>query len=172
MRFFHVAPLVLLIAGCPFDPNVDFYTTVEPAAADVAGRYTLTGQTVAGGGLAVLKGKECWVELRDDGTFTATNVPPSGSDREGEEFFGTLVSSSGKWKIDSVSSIANAGGKPKTHWGVVFETEEPDIMHMGLTGAAPPYGLLITVGDPDSAKVLVFEKPESKRQSDEEQKGG
>lgn len=158
MRLFPIAALLLLLAGCPSDPNVDFYTTVEPAAADVAGRYTLTGQTVAAGGLAALKGKECWIELRDDGTFTATNVPSSGSDREDKEFFGTLVSSSGKWKIDAVGSISNYGKKPKTHWGVVFETEEPDIMHMGLTGTTAPFGLLITVGDPDSAKVLVFEK--------------
>jgi hypothetical protein len=144
MRLFRFAPLLLLVAGCPSDPNVDFCTTVKPAAADVAGRYTLTAQTVDAGGLAVLQGKESWIELRDDGTFTATNVPPSSSDRQEEEFFDTLVSGSGRWQIDSVGSIANAGGKPKTHWGVVFEAENPEIMQMGLTGAAPQFGLLIT----------------------------
>lgn len=160
MQFIPISVLFLSIAGCQGDPNVDFYTTKKPATADVAGRYTLTSQTIEPGGLAVLKDKECRVELLDDGTFTATNVPSSGDERQEEEFLDRLVSSSGKWKIDSVGSIANSGRKPKTHWGVILETEKPEIMAMGLTGKTPPYGLLITVGDPDSGRVMFFEKAE------------
>ncbi len=159
--------IVLLISGCPSDPNADFYTTVEPKPADVAGRYVLTNQSVQSGGLERLPGKASSIELHEDGTFTAVNLPPSGSDADDEQFFNKLVSDSGTWKVTSVGSIANGGQPPKTHWGVGFTCETAEIMPGGLTGSGPPYGLLFTIGDPDRAKSMCFEREKQQEDANE-----
>lgn len=85
----------------------------------------LTRQTLTPDGLAALQGKRCTIELRADGTFTATNVPP--------------------WK----------------HWGVYLESDAVDLDPPGLTGRKPPYGLIYTLGDPDSGDAMIFERTSS-----------
>jgi hypothetical protein len=62
------------LAGCQYDPHAHLDSTSEPKTEDVVGTYVLdyfdlpleTGSARP----AVV------VELRADGTFTATNVPP------------------------------------------------------------------------------------------------
>lgn len=158
MQISRLAALVLLISGCQFDPNVDFYTTTEPAVADVVGRYTLTNQSVAPGGSALLTDNLSVIELRGDGTFTATNVPPSGSDPRDDKFFEKLITDSGTWTIDAVGSIANGDHPPKKHWGISFNATQFDIMPVGLTGSGSPFGLIFTLGDPDGGHVMVLER--------------
>ena len=98
------------------------------------------------------------IELRDDGTFTATNVPPWGGDPPDEKFFSTLVSGSGTWQFDVIGSISNGDLPPKKHWGIEFKSQTSKIMPAGLTGSAPPFGLMFTLGDPDSGRVMIFER--------------
>ena len=130
MRFLVFTMLWLVIPGCQGDPYVDWSTTTEPKMADVAGRYLLTNQTVQTGGLSVLEGNPSIIELRGDGTFTATHVPARESDPESDQFFSTQVSASGTWKIDVVGSIANGDQPPKKHSGIQFTSKEFEIMQV------------------------------------------
>jgi hypothetical protein len=159
MRSVFIA-LLVIVSGCQGDPNVDFYTTAKPAKDDVVGRYVVTSQTVRPGGLALLWNRPGSIELRDDGTFTATNVPSRDSDAGDEEFFGRLVTCSGAWQLDVIGSIANAGGPPKQQWGVVCASEECEIDAVALIGSAAPFGLMMTFGDADAGRVIVFEREE------------
>jgi hypothetical protein len=84
------------------------------------------------------------------------NVPPAGGDPPDEKFFGKLVTGTGTWKFGTVGSIANGGQPPKQHWGIQFNSEACEIMQAGLTGSAPPFGLIFTLGDPDSGHVMFF----------------
>jgi len=153
-----LAALLLMVSGCQGDPNVDFYTTAKPERNDLVGRYFLKSQTAQPGGLAVLRDRPSIIELRDDGTFTATNVPARESDPGDEKFFSTLVACSGTWQIDVIGAIANAGGPPKQQWGVEFSSEECEVRPVALTGSAAPFGLMISLGDPDAGRVMVFER--------------
>lgn len=160
MKALATLPLLalLLALGCQYDPHARLYTLEEPQKTNVVGHYTLTSQTVTGGGLAALSGKVCAVELRADGTFAATNIPPWQSGFPKTNFFNTLISASGTWRIASVGSVDD-GRKPlKTHWGVELESPTLRPHPVGLTGSKPPYGLIYTLGDPDSGEAMILER--------------
>jgi hypothetical protein len=76
MRASLILLLVLVLAGCQYDPHAHLYTTDKPETTNVVGSYVLASQSLTPGGLAALHGKTCSVELRADGTFIASNVPP------------------------------------------------------------------------------------------------
>src|SRR5262245_22953460 len=94
--------LLLWPTGCQYDPHAHLYTTDKPESTNVVGSYVLTSQTLTRDGLAALRGKPCLIELRANGTFIATNVPPWQSGLPRTNFFDTLISGSGTWRIDSV----------------------------------------------------------------------
>src|SRR4051794_7307773 len=93
-------PLLVLPMACQFDPHAHLYTTAKPRQADVTGAYRLTSQTVSPDGLSALGGKPCLLELHEDGTFVAHNVPPTTTDGMSANFFSRLVSAEGRWHID------------------------------------------------------------------------
>jgi hypothetical protein len=158
MRALPLLILTLLVQGCQYDPHARLYTTEEPQTTNVLGRYTLTSQTLTRDGLTGLRGKPCTIELRADGTFVATNVPPWQPGFPPTNFFDRLVSGSGTWRIDSVGSVDD-GRKPlKTHWGVYLDSPITKIEPVGLTGQKPPYGLIFTLGDPDSGDAMILER--------------
>lgn len=149
--------LFLTVIGCQGDPYAENYTTAKPDRAKLIGKYKLTEQTVQPGGLSVLWGTQSVIELRDDGTFVATNIPIQNTDPIPKDFFDRLVTNSGKWDIGSVGSIGYVDRPTQTHWGVELHSEG-NRLGIGLTGAAAPYGLIITIGDPDAGKALMFER--------------
>jgi hypothetical protein len=134
------------------------FTTEKPQASDVVGRYTLRNQTIMAGGLTALQGRSCVVNLAADGTFTATNVPEYTFGTPPTNFLNSLVSGSGTWQFDDVGSVDNGTGKLKTHWGVRLATEGEKMASPGFTGKKPPYGLIFTIGDPDSGTVMILER--------------
>jgi hypothetical protein len=150
--------LLLMLAGCQYDPHAELYTTVKPGMADVVGTYTLRDQTVAPGGLGALGGKPCSVELRDDGTFLAYNVPPMGIDGASPAFLAQLVNASGTWQIDSLGSLGDGRGSVKTTWGVRLDARSTPLASPFFTGPKPPHGLIFTIGDPDGGDALILEK--------------
>jgi hypothetical protein len=150
--------VMLLTLGCQYDPHARLYTTEKPQAEDVVGVYTLARQTVTRDGLAVLRGQPCNVDLRPGGEFTATNVPPWLFGSPGTNFFSTLLTGSGKWRIDRVGSIDNGGGSVQTQWGVYLDSPAAKFSPVGLTGQKAPYGLIFTLGDPDSGEAMILER--------------
>jgi len=150
--------LLLAVTGCQYDPHAHLYTTDKPETTNVVGKYVLASQTLTSGGLAALRDKVSSIELRGDGTFVASNVPPWQEGFPATNFFDTLISGSGTWRIDSVGSVDD-GRKPlKTHWGVYLDSPAAKFDAAGLTSQKPPYGLIYTLGDPDSGQALILER--------------
>lgn len=150
--------LLLVGTGCQYDPHAHIYTTDKPETTNVVGSYVLASQTFTRDGLAALQGRTCLIELRADGTFVATNVPPWQSGFPSTNFFNTLISGSGTWRIDSVGSVDD-GQKPlKTHWGVYLDSPTIKFDAPGLSSPKPPYGLIYTLGDPDGGEALILER--------------
>ena len=110
------------------------------------------------GGLSALHGKVAQVELIHDGTFIAHNIP-ARSVAEAPEAGGSmsenLLNASGRWRIAAVGGVDNGLGE-RTHWGVYLDSTTADIEPAGLIGARPPYGLILTFGDPDLGHAMVF----------------
>jgi hypothetical protein len=154
------AAVAIALAGCQYDPFADRMTTTSeaPPPSSVTGRYVLTEQTAVKGDLAAFDGHPCVVELRPDGTFAATNVPPWEMGGPGPSFMTTLCSGTGKWRIGSVGGVDSGSGHAKTHWGVYLDSEATKLEPAGLTGQKPPFGLMFTLGDPDSGEVMILER--------------
>lgn len=51
-------------------------------------------------------------------------------------------------------SIDDGFGESETHWGVRLGS--PPSAFAGFTGDKPPYGLIFTIGDPDTGTVMIF----------------
>ena len=154
---FIVAALTLLV-GCQYDPYAHLFTTVKPKSEDVAASYLLTQQTIEPGGLDLLKGRQCVLELHGDGTFSATNYPTwSEAFSPGAGKFVTAINTSGRWSLDTVGTVSN-GGKSQSHWGIRFSDASKPMDSLALTGKTAPYGLIMTYGDPDSGTVMILEK--------------
>jgi hypothetical protein len=143
----------LALAGCQYDPHANLYTTTEPMAEDVVGTYVAdtfhlppeVGSTRP----------EVLVELHADGTFLASNVPPWQLSSPGTNFFASLLSGSGKWEKGSLGTL-DPGNKPM--WGVYLRTTDNRIHPANFTGDKPPYGLIFTLGDPDSGHAVILKK--------------
>lgn len=159
MRILLIFPLLIILVGCQYDPNAHLYTTDIPEFTNVVGSYVLTSQTITRGGLEVLDGKICSIQFRADGTFIASNVPPRQEGFPAENFFDTLISGSGTWRIASVGSVKR-GPKLLTCWGVDLDSPNAKFESVGLSGAKPPYGLIYTLGDPDSGEALILKRSE------------
>jgi hypothetical protein len=147
---------LIIFQGCQYNPYASSFTTEKPQAADVVGVYELKEQTVNRKGLAALNGKLCSIDLRADGRFTARSVPLM-MDSPPADFFEKLVSTTGTWRIDPVGG-GGSPGRVWTHWGVYLVSKDMSLEPLGLTGKKSPYGLIITLGDPDSGTVMLFKK--------------
>ena len=153
MRVMSLLASILLAHGCQFDPNAHLYTAEKPRSSDVIGRYTLTSQTVVAGDLVALQGNVCSIDLQADGTFVATNVPPAQTDFPTPTFFTTLVDGAGTWKIERCGSVGSLDV-----WGISLNSPTTPLESVGLTGTKSPYGLIYTLGDPDSGEAMIFER--------------
>jgi len=143
----------LLLAGCQYDPHASLYTTTEPKTEDVLGTYVLD---------ALHLPSECGsarpdivVELHGDGTFAATNVPLWKLETPGTNFFTSLVSGSGNWEKDTLGTLDPG---QKHIWGVYLRTPDNRFHPANFTGDKPPYGLIFTLGDPDSGHAVILKR--------------
>lgn len=140
----------LALAGCrQYDPHAHLYTTSEPKTEDVIGTYVLDEFHLppeAGNSRP-----EVVVDLHADGTYAAANVPPwEEFGTPGKNFFKSLLTATGKWQKR----------KPGSIWGVDFSTRalEPRVESAYFTGDKPPYGLIFTLGDPNSGHAVILKK--------------
>lgn len=148
------ALLCLFITGCQYDPFAGDLTTKMPAVKDVWGTYEFERQTVCEGNVLPV-GKQASIVLKRDGTFRATNVPDITDRRACGE--NKLITASGQWTIETVGSVDNGWGDPKSAWGLVL-TGITGNVSIGFMGDEPPYKLIFTYGDPDEGAVMIFSR--------------
>jgi hypothetical protein len=149
--FLFVAAMTL--AGCQYDPHGNLYTTSEPKVEDLVGTYVLDRFDLPMDTSKI--NCEVIVELNPDGTFTAKNVPPWGMDEVKTNFFNSLCSGTGKWEKHT-SGTLDPGNK--SIWGVYLRTPDNSLHPADCTGDKPPYGLIFTLGDPDSGYAVLLKK--------------
>jgi hypothetical protein len=149
---------VVLVLGCQYDPHTGRYTTAKPVAKSLAGRYVLSEQHLNSEDAAALRGRECVIDLRADGTFSAMNVPIWELGPKSDRLADRLASSHGTWRIERVGQIDGGWFGVKDHWGVYFDSSPTMLEPVGLMGAKEPYGLIYTIGDPDSGEAIMLER--------------
>ncbi len=149
-----------LLTGClfPSDPHADSLTTTKPNRSDIIGTYVVD-KVYLPSELSDRK-LDISIDLRADGTFSATNVPSWTTDATKANFFPTLLSGDGKWELRIVGSV-NPGG---VVWGVELQDpteQKPDAQRMdsaSCTGEKAPYGLIFTLGDPDEGNAILLKR--------------
>jgi hypothetical protein len=159
MRVLLTILALVSLTGCQYNPYANQFTTAQPKPEDVTGTYALTEQTISPDGLSVLQGRQCQFDLRSDGTFSVTNYPTwSYAFSDGSGKFVAFVSGAGHWSCDTVGTVSD-GSTSQSYWGVRFTDCNTNIDDaLAFTGKAPPYGLIMTYGDPDSGTVMIFKK--------------
>ena len=167
-----------ILVGCQFDPHADLYTTSEPEEEYILGTYVLDWLSLPSE--ARVNMPEISIEVRANGMFSATNIPPWDVE-VGDGFASSLVSGDGHWKKEPMG-ILDPGRR--TIWGICLQTPEqaefssrwkeisanlkegdaltdfPKVKFLGakLIGQKPPYGLMFTLGDPDSGHAIILKR--------------
>jgi len=153
--------LFLADTGCQYNPYANRFTTVKPLEQDLPGAYIICDQTVMAEVLRFPRGQRGRLELRHDGTFVGTNLPVWEEAGVGEFRLKRLENRAGRWRLDTYGVVDDRSGSPKTSWGIRFG-QGHDAYHdswtLNLTSDRPPYGLIDTIGDPDSGEVVIFER--------------
>jgi hypothetical protein len=148
MRTFVFTVAVMILAGCQYDPHYGLYTTSEPKNADIVGTYILDCYDLPQE--ITIESCEIFVDLHSDGTFIASNVPPVQMDDPDKSFFSSLLSGTGKWQKSTI------GADPI--WGVYLHSPDNRFETAFFTGTKPPYGLIFTLGDPDSGYAVMLKR--------------
>jgi hypothetical protein len=87
--------------------------------------------------------------------FAATNVPPWVLDTPDTNFFTSLVTTTGKWEKGTLGTLDPG---QRTIWGVHLHSSDRKIRLPYFTGDKPPYGLIFTLGDPDSGHAVILKR--------------
>ena len=135
-------PSVLFLSGCMFvnglDLSEDSFTPTASTIRDLKEH----------GGYVIAKHE---LILRADGTFAMVNMPDWWLDGAGELKKG-FESGSGKWEFYQ-------GHIQWTVWGIELNFGKFATGNLiNLRRQKPPYLINITIGDPDSAHNMLFEK--------------
>lgn len=159
--------LFFVMIGCQYDPHAHLLTLEEPSREDVIGTYVVDYFSLP----SELAGKSCeiTVELRADGSFSASNIPPWRGDIPDAGFFNSLLNGTGRWEIDKMGTL-----NPREHtiWGIYLRNDtkkpstapdvEDDLNRLmspaSFTGQKPPYGLIFQLGDPDRGYAILMKK--------------
>ena len=141
-------------AGCPGGgtllDTLDFPQT-EPKAKDLVGVYLPDATT-----LKDIRERGHYPDasisiiLRDDGTFSCTNIPDWWMADFGKTS-GRFIDAIGTWKV----------ARQQSFWQIELEWISSDTGHqtsINLVGMKAPFILRIYLGDPDEGKVMQFIK--------------
>lgn len=137
---------VLLIAGC----------SKKPQASDLIGNYRLTETSktflVKGKGYKTLPVSV--ISLDSSYRVGLSNLPDCATNGFGHSS-GQFVSGKGAWKLEKRFSA----------WGLTLAIDKGGSLEHGfyvnwltVRGWSPPYRLQMTIGDPDTGEVIVYEK--------------
>jgi len=154
IRIHLLAALAMALAACQYDPHAGLYTTTEPRDADIIGTYVLDRFDLPEE--ITIEHHDVEVELHSDGTFSAKNVPPwELTTPTKETFFGGLLSGTGRWEKAPIGTL-DPGGRQM--WGIYLRAPGNEFHPANFTGAKPPYGLIFTLGDPDSGDAVILKR--------------
>ncbi len=153
MRFTSFGLLFLSLLGCQYDPHAHLLSEEEPAKEDLVGVYVKDKCFIPQGCGA--EPDEITVELRGDGSFIATNVPPWQLGQPLADFYQSFVSDTGHWTIDRMGT-RDPGGQPI--WGVYLRDPGDDILPADVTGGNGNYGLIFGIGDPDQGNAITLKR--------------
>jgi hypothetical protein len=64
------------------------------------------------------------------------------------------ISTVGHWRLDTIGFVHSN----QSIWGIRFADTDSKLDMLSFTGKSAPYGLLMTYGDPDENKVMIFER--------------
>lgn len=140
-------------SGWPHVPPPELYVTSQPARDQIIGTYRLSSQTITTNGLAVFQGRLGELELRNDGSFVVTNWLPLDMPLTPHAF----VSTTGRWNCQTLGGLYR-DGRSQPFWGVVFSDCAVRIDSLAFRGKTLPYSLMMTYGDADEGKVMMFER--------------
>ena len=153
--FVTMSGLALLLSGC-INNGIEWselsFTRTKPNPSDLVGTWVPTDATIKD-----MKEQGAYtisihqLILRADGTFEMINIPDWWKDGFGQSKKG-FESGLGKWQLYEDRD-------PWTVWAVELEFPNfvvPNQIH--VRRQKPPYLLHVTVGDPDSGHVMLFEK--------------
>ena len=144
---------LLFSIGCQYNPHANLLTTTEPREENIVGTYILDRYYLPGN--RTLPNTDIRVELRPDGTFTAINVPPWNFGEPDENFLSAFKSGEGNWEKSVIGRLDPGSRKI---WGVYLRTRDDQFHPANITGDKPPYGLIFTLGDPDSGHAILLKK--------------
>lgn len=125
----------------------------RPAEQDIVGIWQLTQgslESIQEDGYVV---STHTIEIKADGSFTLTNLPDSVWNFG--EVGGKFESGSGTWSIEL---------DPNRDWSIALHFTKLNgkvddfYTHFFLYGKEPPYRIYDYIGDPDSGRILSFEK--------------
>jgi hypothetical protein len=155
-----ISTVALAVGGCGYDP-LDPSTQSQPARGAVVGTWVLDEEGRAGVRAAVKKEGVPTLILKEDGTFSARDIPdwwnhagrlePRTHWVPGPRW--TLWSGSGTWfLIESGNAWVVMLGLPG------LRGDARGFMEMQLYNQKPPYRLGVILGDPDEGQSLIFER--------------
>ncbi|CAF3357101.1 unnamed protein product [Rotaria sp. Silwood2] len=153
LRYIILIAALLVFTSCQYDPHGQLLTTVEPSAEDIVGTYVLDRCDLPKD--IIIKKVDIKLVLHPDGSFTATNIPPWVLGEPGNNFFSELLSGEGKW-VKAVMGTLDPGSRKI--WGIYLRTSDDRFHPANFTGEESPYGLIFTLGDPDSGNAILLKK--------------
>lgn len=158
MRSFLI-PIVVILAGCQYDPYTSVYTKTQPRTNDVVGIYvpdTNTVRLISNEGHYKLVSPS--ITLQGDGTIIITNIPDwwltFGAPHGGFD------SGRGTWSVQKHQEWwgLSVGFTDTTQFSSLTNNPGSFAAEMMLVGEKPPYKIHLIVGDADAGRGMEFEK--------------
>jgi hypothetical protein len=85
----------------------------------------------------------------------AINLPPWDFGEPDDTFLSAFQSGEGKWEKSEMGTLDPGSRKI---WGVYLRMNDSQFHPANLTGDEPPYGLIFTLGDPDSGNAIILKR--------------
>lgn len=166
MNRFFVITILLLFAGCQYNPFAHRFLTREPSKNEVVGHYTLTEVYVdmVESGLSErirASSKEPTITLNPDGTAILSAFPFFKAQEKAFDYeFVGLEDLTASWQISSVGGVSPGGNDYKTVYGLRLVLPDGTVLFdsPSLTGDEMVDGLIFTLYDGDQGQVLGFKK--------------
>jgi len=158
MRRYSLVLLILATAACQYDPFAHEFTRVKPERATLVGVYELDDESTE-----MLRRKYQLVPppsrfvLRDDGTFTITDVPTCW--RAVTECSSATEGAAGTWQVVKLGEWWEV----RLHCTTIQGERSDYGIGANVRGDRPPQLLHFTVGDPDMGEALAFRKVHDKQ---------